>query len=519
MYGSRVSGYARDDSDYDVLLILRDYSKGIKYFYETIDEKLFSVLTVDNNALELDAKKGNFGDFIASRLLSPYSPLSNADYLEKVEFQLKKRFTEEDLEDLVIEYGELSRGLVVEPEYLVLARMKKRSRSYPPVKYSYIKMLRKDLKEKNMGTILKVYRKVLKDLDSSRMINFDGAKITFENEYLDKILSLKILNKVVNIVDFGKRAFSAYLTHGKAGKVNLDVFVDELTSKFRRGLQITLDKQEIEDPKNFLFLKTEEGLTCLNEKNSTVKFIQKLRREKNIEVKHLGGALNEVYLVTVDTTKLVVKTFTNWHNFKWFMINVVSFGTKNFSLLGKTRLANEYEINRFLAKNNILVPKIVSISLKDRIIVEEFIEGTSASALFRKVFAKKELTDKQKQLCFEFGEIISKIHSLNVVIGDCKPENFMIRKDEKICVLDLEQGERNGDKTWDLAEFLYFSGHYGLKFTGAMREFVEQFIQGYQQHGDKAVLKKAADFRYSRIFFGYTFLPIINSIISLLLAL
>ena len=43
IYGSRVSGYARNDSDYDVLLILRDYSNGIKYFYETIDEKLFSV--------------------------------------------------------------------------------------------------------------------------------------------------------------------------------------------------------------------------------------------------------------------------------------------------------------------------------------------------------------------------------------------------------------------------------------------------------------------------------------------
>lgn len=519
IYGSRACGYARDDSDYDVLLILTDYSDGVRYFYEKVNGNQLAILVVDKKALELDAEKGAFGDFIAGRLMAPYIPLLNADYLEEVEFKLKKRFAEEDLEDLVIEYEELARGLVVKPEYLVLARMRKRSRGYPPLRYSYINMLRKGLREKNLESILKGYRKVLKSLNDTKIIRFDGEEIVFENEYVDKILSYKILNKVVNMVDFSRRALSAYITHGKAGKVKLDVVTKELASKLKRELQITFNKQEIEDPKNYLFLKTEEGLISLNEKNSMIELVQRLRSERPTEVKPLASALNEVYLITVDNEKLVVKKFTNWYNFKWFILSIATYGTKFFYLSGKARLANEYGINRLLAGNNILVPEIVTVSIKDRVLVERYIKGESALDFLEEAFALEELTDEQKRLALEIGKTIAKIHALNVVIGDCKPENFIIGKDSQIYILDLEQGERKGDKTWDVAEFLYFSGHFGSKFTGGMREFVTKFIEGYCQLGNKKVLKRAVGFRYSRMFFGWTYMPIIQSITSILKSL
>jgi len=519
LYGSRVSGYAREDSDYDVLLILSEYANGVKYSYEKVDDNQLALLIVDKKALELDAEKGSFGDFIAGRLISPYTPILNTEYLEDIEVKIKKRFAEEDLEDLVIEYEELSRGLVIRLEYLVLARMRKRSRGYPPLRYSYINMLREGLRDKNMTAILKGYKKAVKELATSKFIRVEGEAIRFENEYVDIILSSKTYNKVVNLVDFSRRALSAYITHGKAGRVKLDVFAMELTSKIKRELQTTFKRQRIEDPKNFLFLKTDKGLVCLNEESTIVELVQKLRNEKNVEVDPLSSSLNEVYSITLDDEKLVVKKFTNWYTFKWFMLNIAAYGTKVFSLSGKARLANEYGINRLLAENNILVPEIVAISIKDRVLVERYIEGASALDFLEEVFSVEELTDQQKGLAIELGKIIATIHSLHVVIGDCKPENFIIGKNGQIYVLDLEQGERRGDPTWDVAEFLYFSGHFGSKFTNGLRDFVLNFVEGYCQIGDRTILRRAAGFRYSRVFLGWTHLPIIQAIASILKAL
>ena len=107
IYGSQVYGYARKDSDYDILLVISKYPKGVKYLYKIVDSKQFAILAVDQNALELDAERGGLGDFVAGRLLSPYFPVMNAEYLRKIEFTVKRRFVEEDLEDLIIEYGEL----------------------------------------------------------------------------------------------------------------------------------------------------------------------------------------------------------------------------------------------------------------------------------------------------------------------------------------------------------------------------------------------------------------------------
>lgn len=519
LYGSRVSGYAREDSDYDVLLILSEYANGVKYSYEKVDDNQLALLIVDKKALELDAEKGSFGDFIAGRLISPYTPILNTEYLEDIEVKIKKRFAEEDLEDLVIEYEELARGLVIKLEYLVLARMRKRSRGYPPLRYSYINMLREGLRDKNMTAILKGYKRAVKELATSKFIRVEGEAIRFENEYVDIILSSKTYNKVVNLVDFSRRALSAYITHGKAGRVKLDVFAMELTSKIKRELQTTFKRQRIEDPKNFLFLKTDKGLVCLNEESTIVELVQKLRNEKNVDVHPLSSSLNEVYSITLDDEKLVVKKFTNWYTFKWFMLNIAAYGTKVFSLSGKARLANEYGINRLLAENNILVPEIVAISIKDRVLVERYIEGASALDFLEEAFSVEELTDQQKGLAIELGKIIATIHSLHVIIGDCKPENFIIGKNGQIYVLDLEQGERKGDPTWDVAEFLYFSGHFGSKFTNGLRDFVLNFVEGYCQIGDRTILRRAAGFRYSRVFLGWTHLPIIQAIASILKAL
>lgn len=518
MYGSRVGGYARKDSDYDVLLILTHFKNGVRYFYRTIEDKQYAILTVDKKAIEMDVETGNFGDFIAGRLISPYKPILNSEYFEDLEVKVKKRFAEEELQDLVIEYEELARGLVIKPEYFILARMKKRSRGYPPLRYSYMQMLKEGLRDQNIDAILGGYRSALKKLQNEHVIQYINDEITLVNSYVDKVLSSKMLNRVVNFIDSSKRALSSYITHGRAGRVKLDVFAKELTSKLKRELKVAFTGEDIEDPKNYLFLSTEQGLVNLNEQNRMLESIQEFVDNQASKSQPLSNALNDVFLVTVNNEKYVVKKFTNWYNVKWFVLNIAAYGTKIFALSGKARLANEYGINRLLAENKMHVPDIVTISLKDRMLVQRFIPGINGLEFYGKAFASPGLTDKQKQIAQTIGKTIAEIHAIDVVIGDCKPENFVITDDKGVFVLDLEQGERNGDKTWDIAEFLYFSGHFGSHYTGGMKEFVKCFIEGYCTQGKKSVLRKAANFRYSRVFLGWTSTPIIKSIASTLKA-
>ncbi|UCH02527.1 MAG: hypothetical protein JSV20_01695 [Candidatus Bathyarchaeota archaeon] len=378
----------------------------------------FAILAVDKKAIEEDAKNGVLGDFVVGRLITPYISLLNKEYLRDIELITKQRFIKEDLEDLIIEFGELARGLVIEPQYLVLERMRKRSKAYPPLKYSYIHMLSSRFYEKNMHSILDGYHTVLYDLAKDKLIKFDGEYIALNNSFIDNILSTKTLKRVLNRTKYFKKALYSYITHGRAGKVTLDIVLKELTSKVKRELKITFEKQDIEDPKNYLFLDTKEKLIKLSEKNTIKEIIYKIKDPKEIKVQSIAGAMNDVYLVKADNEKLIVKRFTDWFNIKWFALSIIAYGTKVFTLSGKARLSNEYGINHLLAENNIPVPEIVSINIKERVLIEKYIEGKSILDIVKEAVKTENLSKEQKKWAFQVGKLIAKIHSLDIALGD-----------------------------------------------------------------------------------------------------
>jgi tRNA A-37 threonylcarbamoyl transferase component Bud32 len=101
------------------------------------------------------------------------------------------------------------------------------------------------------------------------------------------------------------------------------------------------------------------------------------------------------------------------------------------------------------------------------------------------------------------GETFAKVHALDASLGDTKPENIIIGKKGEIYLLDLEQASRNGDKVWDVAEFLYYTGHYISPFFGkrAAGLITKAFINGYLRAGGNIdVIKKAGNPKYTRVF-------------------
>jgi len=512
LYGSRVCGYSRDDSDYDALVILKDYPDGLRYQYERFERVYLSLLKVDRELFELDVMKGALGGFVAGRLLAPYLPLSGNTYLSEMEVLLKEKVSEEELRDLVLGYGELSRGLLIKPEFILLSRMRRRFKVYPPLRYSYLSLLRQDIAKTNMPKILEGYSKALDRLAKKGIVRLEDDEITLSEEYVDQMLSKRTMERVVNVVRSSQRALYSYIAHGRAGRVSLDMVAKELASKIRREITVVLMAGEFEDPHKYIFLKTSSGRVDLNEAASITDAVRKLRPSAKITVNSLGGALNEVYLVDADGERLVAKRFSDWHGFKWFTLNLVALGTKLFSVSGGARLSNEYGMGTLLADNGILIPSVVYVSVPEKLLIKRYVEGRTAREVFEAYLDGDHLDSKQVRIASEVGRTMASVHALDVTIGDSKPENLVWSIGDTLYVLDLEQARKKGDKAWDVAEFLFYTGHYGTLMTGALRELTESFIEGYKTSGERASLKKAAGLNYAKVFSLWTAPQIIREI-------
>jgi tRNA A-37 threonylcarbamoyl transferase component Bud32 len=274
--------------------------------------------------------------------------------------------------------------------------------------------------------------------------------------------------------------------------------------------------RDLIDPHKYVFVPTSKGLVSLADRVSIQVFARKvlLNGEKGaIKFEPIGGVLNDVYLIRAYPNgveqKVLVKRFKDWSGFKWFPLSMWSFGARSFAVLGRYRLGKECAISEFLRCEGFNVPKILHVSHNERLVFMEFIEGEDLSNGIKRIAVsnglgtiKKELSDIRK-----VGEIFARVHKSNVALGDTKPENAMVTPDDKIYLLDFEQASHTGDKAWDVAEFLYFSGHYlqPLSSAGKAEAIANSFISGYLKGGgDVNIIRKAGASKYTRVFSIFT---------------
>ncbi len=281
----------------------------------------------------------------------------------------------------------------------------------------------------------------------------------------------------------------------------MDSVAKELTAKVTRGLLTFPERIGFEDPKRFLYLKTSQGLLNMDERRSALEAVGGFRSGLDVKLNPLGGALNEVFLAEADGDKMVVKRFSDWFGFKWFTLNIVALGAKIFSISGKERLSNEYGMACYMADKGLPIQRILYVSMKEKTLIKDYIKGVSYSKIVKEAKADK-LEDLKKDFR-AVGSFLGKVHSMDVTLGDTKPENFICRTDGVVSV-DLEQASKGGDKAWDVAEFLYYSGHYSLTLNKAVRAIPDSFIEGYLLDGRPSTLRKAAGLNYIKVFSFWT---------------
>jgi len=510
IYGPWVCGYADKKTDLNILLVLENFTLRLNTYFATVDDVNVSVLTVNRADFEKDVYKSRLGEFFAEKVTVPYEPLKNEEYLRLHELKIKKRTVLELLENLILEFPELSHEILIKKEYFMYEVMMRRVRVFHPLTYSFLNMMKGNLRRKNVNSIMDGYLKALEELENENIIFHSDGYIKITQKHIDtvkkhrsriplflKSIQRRILPPLLSV--FSESASSFIQDQRLFTKTNKKVKADDLVSR-------------LEDPKKYVLLPTPLGPISLSDKSDIEDVARRIIPDgefSKMNIKNIGGVLNEVYLLTLtkngEEQKFVVKQFLDWSNLKWLSLTMWSFGTTTFSVLGQSRLEKEYAINKFLQSKGFQVPKIFYISHQNRLIFEEFIKGEELVEPIKRMIAYNK-TAKDVALVKEVGRKIAQAHSLGVSLGDCKPENFIVTKND-IVLLDLEQATKSSNHAWDIAEFLYYSGHYipPLSSTHTINIIATNFIEGYlEAGGKKETVKKAASARYTKVFSIFT---------------
>jgi len=511
-YGPWVCGYADEKSDVDVLLILEGFPRVLNTHFKSTDGVNALILTVDRRAFERDVEQGWLGEFVAEKVMVPYEPLINGEYLQRQEVKMKRRIVSELLENIVLEFPELSSEFLIKVEYFMYEVMMQRARLFPLITYSFLNMLRKNLRRKNVESMMKGYTEALDELAKENRITFSNGYIKITRSYIDTIRRRK-----PRLPLFLRSVQRAALLHvlSVLSKTISSLMQDQrIFMKSHRKVKAEGLAFQLEDPKKYLLMPTPLGPVALSDKSTIEDFVRKTipdGKALDIKIEEMGGVLNDVYLLTLrrnhEEQRFVVKKFRDWSSFKWFPLALWSLGTKTFAVLGRSRLEREYATNQFLHSQGYPVPKILYVSPQKRLIFEDFIEGEKMVETIKRIISSKEKAVKEAAMVKEVGRKIAEAHRLGVSLGDCKPENFIVTKDGKTFFVDLEQAARNGNQTWDIAEFLYYSGHYVSPISSAKAASIiaKNFIEGYLEAGGrKETVKNAASARYVKVFSVFT---------------
>jgi tRNA A-37 threonylcarbamoyl transferase component Bud32 len=495
------------------LLVVENFQPRLMNYPMPSGHRNISVLAVDKWVFERDVDRGLLGEALADALITPYCPVINARYLHEQEVLLKKRLVLELLQNLVTDFPEFSYEFSIDPEYFMYETLLVRARLFPPMLY-WLQSTTKDIE--TLQQSLQGFKEALEELKNEGVVEFSGKRVEISDKFIVEARKRKIFFS--NLFKTGQRAlFTSVL--GMLPQV-ISLFSQERDSlpNLQRIFALSgKTEPQIRDPEAHVYIKTASGLISLANRMDIVAFSRKiLSLDANAEVKieSIGGILNDVYLVRAEakgvTKKAVVKRFRDWSNFKWFPLSLWSVGTKAFTVLGKSRLERECSINRFLHSNGIVVPKVLCVSPNERLIFTEYVSGENLSAIIKRMGKTKSEPELKRDLglLVKAGRLLARIHALDVVLGDAKPDNILVSEKSELYLTDLEQGSRNGDKSWDIAEFLYYAGHDISPFapTTRIELMAKSFLNGYLQEGGEInAVRNAGNAKYTKVFSVFTF--------------
>ena len=488
-YGSKVAGYARADSDYDLIIVSKRFRTGVRYKY--VDSPVeASALVVDEHMLGQDATTSFLGEFVVGRLLNVYEPIVNDELFRYVELEYKKRVLTEALIELASDYGEFATHLLVPYEYFLFDKLHKRAAIYPPALYSYAHTYTCAKGEENMAITVEGFAKAAEALQPRGFLTAtpEGVRIAPEK------LKADTFSRFESMFSLTARGVTQYAIHGYAGRVGPSVFSREALSKLRRMRESPPPFAPLEEPRSLLRLQ--QG-TVIPDSSLLVEELAKIlgfqaysTKERDIGEPY---STTRVLTFTDDTHEksVVVKNYTDVRALKWALLGIWASTAKKFSASANSRLEREYGMTLRLQSMGILVPRVLAVAPGERIMVKEFIRGPTLASVINSCLKG---APEGLESVSAYGDVIAKSHASGIALGDSKPSNVVVSSDG-LYLTDLEQAYPGGDQSWDIAEFLYYTAKLSVR-EDAMKRVAEAFLESYSKSADRSKIARARGQKY-----------------------
>lgn len=500
------------DNRFIVFDIAMSLSGGVERLHLNCGGVKTEVTVIDNNLFEADVESSILLEIVASRLLLPYHPLKGRDYIKDLEIRYKMRKTKESLSSLVIDHANLAHELLIDPRYFINDILARLSHILPGV-LEHIQSVRETL-----DTLLPGYLEVLTIMEKEGILHSRDGYFMIDKHFIENTMEKSVFR--ISTRKRAQRTLENLLKIKLSGAIDLLNLIHPRSSIEGLLIQRTFKSAELPSREEFLYYPTATRFASLKESSSLEVMLARMESlgVKNIKIQRFGEVLNEVYLITYevgeDSKKVILKRYPSWVSLKWGPLALWTLGTQNFSILGKTRMEKECAAISYLNKKGIRVPKILEANFQDKLIIREYVEGENLAKILKRMI-KNKASSNDEEVTKKVGEIIARIHDAGATIGDCKPENFIIPSSFDPVAIDFEQSELEGNKVWDLAEFLYFMGHYAdpLDPLDGVVKITSTFIEGYvNQGGDPKSFLEAARIRYAKTFAPITLPNVIYTI-------
>jgi tRNA A-37 threonylcarbamoyl transferase component Bud32/predicted nucleotidyltransferase len=488
IYGSRVAGYNRPDSDIDLLVVLQNYPFVVKYIYFSESSTKVSALAVDRKALLRDARSAFLGEFVVGRLLHIYEPIVNAEFFAMIEQTYKRRVILEEVHDMVESTGVLSTEIIFPLEFVAFSKIKHRMSMHPSAAYSYYKTY--TTSKHNIEFALEAYRRVLEDIIADDKELFaarqDGLlQVSEKRIFLEKRrMGLKLTKRL--------QEFSSYFVHTYAGRRIMHFAVNEAESKIRRRVGQTMKLPDFMLCPRNAYWRLPEGRLIVDGRNWLDDLARQLGRY-TISKKRRIGSMNSrtrMYVLKHGSAeyKIAVKELAKSKALKWAMLGLWTASLKRFRMDPLFRLGWEYKAIRYIRSLGLHTPVIEAVVLDRKLLVTRFLEGETLADVIRNCIRGK---GGNANLISEAGAQIAKIHGAGATLGNIKPKNIIV-SGKDLYFTDVEQFMfEAGDPAWDIAQFI----SWGVKSTRnsvLAATIAKEFLEGYVSVGDTSNITRLA---------------------------
>jgi len=488
-------------------------SNGIERLQVKCEEIEAEVTIIDNKLFEEDVESSTLLEIAASRLLLPYQLLKGKDYFKELETRYKMRKIKESLSNLIMDHSSIAHELLIDPRYFVNDILTRLSHLLPGILEHMQNM------DAPPNTLLLNYLDALNALQKEGIIHSKDNYFMIDKQLIERTLGKSPLRTFM--IGRAQKMLDNLLRMNLSGAFDLLHLIHPRSSIEGLLMQRTFKSAELPSREEFLFYPTFTRIASLKESSSLDEMLSRIESPspvKNITIQRFGEVLNEVYLITYEVNEAsknaILKRYPSWISLKWGPLALWTLGTQNFSILGKTRMERECAGISYLIKKGVQVPRILEASFENKMIIREYIEGESLATILKKVI-KNKASSEDEMVIEKVGETVAKIHGAGVTLGDCKPENFVVQYNSNLVAVDFEQSVLGGNEAWDLAEFLYFMGHYAdpLDPLDSVIEITSKFIKGYVENGgDPKNFLDAAKIKYAKTFTPITLPNVIYTI-------